>query len=105
MTDNFNDAVNSEDMEMDNVIMLTDEDGNDVPFEFLDVIEYQDAEYVVLMPMDEDDDSGEVVILQLIQESDDEDTFVGIDSEEILSAVFAKFKENFKDILPFADDK
>ena len=59
--------------ELDNIITLNDENGNEVKFEFLDLIEYNDEEYVVLLPMDsEEDDDGEVVILRL--EDTDEDS-------------------------------
>ena len=30
--------------ELDNIIVLNDEDGNAVPFEFLDLVEYQERE-------------------------------------------------------------
>ena len=52
--------------ELDNIIVLNDEDGNEVEFEFLDLIEYEGEEYVVLLPNEEDDeDAGEVLILKL----------------------------------------
>lgn len=51
------------DEELSNIITLTDEEGNEVQLEFLDLIEYQGQEYVVLLPMDDDD--TEVVILQV----------------------------------------
>ena len=54
--------------ELDNVITLKDEEGNDVNFEFLDLIEYEGEEYVILLPMqevEEDAEPDEVVILQI----------------------------------------
>ena len=36
--------------------MLNDESGNEVPFEFLDLIKYENEEYVVLLP--EGDEAG-----------------------------------------------
>lgn len=47
--------------EFDNMIILNDESENEVDFEFLDLIEYQGEEYVVLLPADETEQSGEVV--------------------------------------------
>ena len=41
------------DEELDNVIVLTDEDGNDVEFEWLDTVEMNDNTYVVVLPSDE----------------------------------------------------
>ena len=36
-----------ENEEVDNIIVLNDEDGNEVRFEFLDLVELDDEEYVV----------------------------------------------------------
>ena len=43
-------------MDEENIIVLNDEDGKEVRFEFLDLIELDDEEYVVLLPADEDSD-------------------------------------------------
>ena len=94
--------------ELDNIVALKDEDGNDVKFEFLDLIDYEGEEYVVLLPAEEAEDSepDEVVILQL-EKSDDEnaeeETYVSVDDESILNAVFEIFKEKFKDEFNFVD--
>ena len=56
-------------MDEDNIITLNDENGNEVEFEFLDLIPYRQNEYVVLLPIGASDGQG--VILQL-KEIDDE---------------------------------
>lgn len=86
--------------EIDNIIVLNDEDGNEVEFEFLDLIEYQDKEYVVLLPVDDEDD--EVVILML--EPGDEEAYVSVEDDQVLQAVFEIFKEKFKDEFNFTDN-
>ena len=43
--------------ELDNIVTLKDEDGNDVKFEFLDLIDYEGEEYVVLLPAEESEDA------------------------------------------------
>ncbi len=92
-------------LENDNIIVLTDEDGVDVEFEFCASIEYEGNEYVVLLPTDDDD--GEVVILQVIESEDagedDEVTYVGVDDEEVLQSVFELFKEQAGDEFDFDD--
>ena len=97
----------SEDMnneELDNIIVLNDEEGNEAEFEFLDLIEYEGEEYVVLLPVEESDDAGEVVILKLEDtESEDEESYVSVDDEEVLNKVFEIFKEKFKDDFNFVD--
>ena len=94
--------------ELDNIIVLNDEDGNEVKFEFLDLVELDDEEYVVLLPVAEEgeEEDGEVVILKL-EDNDDEDSeeesYVSVEDEDILNAVFEKFKEKFKDDFDFVD--
>lgn len=93
---------NNEFRDEENIIVLTDEDGTDVEFEFCASIEYEGKEYVVLLPTDEDD--GEVVILEVIESDDaesDEATYVGVDDDNILEAVFQRFKEQAGDEYDF----
>ena len=58
-----------ENEEVDNIIVLNDEDGNEVRFEFLDLVELDDEEYVVLLPVAEEgeEEEGEVVTQMKIQ--------------------------------------
>ena len=95
------------DEELDNVVVLNDEDGNEVRFEFLDLVELDDEEYVVLLPIEEEEEEGdgEVVILKLedTEEDSEEESYVGVEDEEILNKVFAIFKEKFKDEFDFVD--
>ena len=94
--------INNE--ELDNIIILNDEEGNEVEFEFLDLIEFEGEEYVVLLPVEETEDAGEVVILKLEDtESEDEESYVSVDDETILNKVFEIFKEKFKDDFNFVD--
>ncbi len=90
--------------ELDNIIVLNDENGNETEFEFLDLIEYEGEEYVVLLPVEETEEAGEVVILKLEDtESEDEESYVSVDDEEILNKVFEIFKEKFKDDFNFVE--
>ena len=50
-------------MNEENIITLNDEDGNEIKFEFLDLISYRQKDYVVMLPLEDSD--GQVVILQL----------------------------------------
>lgn len=87
--------------ELDNLVVLTDEEGNDVAFEFIDLIAYEDAEYVVLLPAEEED--NEVVILKVEDGDTDEENYVSVDDEDTLMAVFEIFKERFKDEFTFEE--
>ena len=104
--------LNNEDDELDtNIITLKDELGNDVNFEFLDLIEYEGENYVILLPAEvsEDEESDEVVILKEDKEAEDsedeEESYVSVDDEETLNKVFEIFKEKFKDEFNFVDDE
>ena len=97
-----------ENEELDNIIILNDEEGNEVKFEFLDLVELDDEEYVVLLPVSEEgeEDEGEVVILKLedTDEESEEESYVGVEDEEVLNKVFAIFKEKYKDEFNFVDE-
>ena len=91
---------------MDNIITLNSESG-EVRFEFLDLVEYNDDEFVVLLPVDDSDESGEVVILKLdtIDEDAEEESYIGVEDEDTLQAVFNIFKDKFKDEFDFEDEE
>ena len=94
--------------ELDNIVVLNDEEGNEVQFEFLALVELDDEEYVVLLPVTDEgeEDEGEVVILKLEDTDDDseEESYVGVEDEEILNKVFEIFKEKYKDEFNFVDE-
>ena len=83
------------------VLTLTDENGNDVDFEYMDCIEYEGKEYLVLMPMEEDSD--EIVILEIEPVDEETENYLSVSDEAVLNAVFAIFKERYADILTFED--
>ena len=89
--------------EYTNVITLTDSDGSDVDFEVLDIMPYNDHEYAVLLPVDDESDSPEAVILELLEaeEDNEEDMLQGVEDEEILNAVFNLFMEKNADDFQF----
>ena len=100
MNENVNNVGNEE---LDNIIILNDEDGNEVEFEFLDLIEFEGEEYVVLLTVEETDDAGEVVILQVEDIDSEEESYKSVEDENVLNKVFEIFKEKFKDEFNFVD--
>lgn len=93
--------------ELDNIITLNNENGEEVNFEFLDLVELDNEEYVVLLPIsEEENDEGEVVILKLEDTDEDaeEESYVSVDDEEVLMKVFNIFKDIFKDEFNFVDE-
>ena len=87
--------------EESNILTLTDENGADVDFEYLDCIEYEGKEYLVLMPADEL--ATEIVILEVEPVDEETENYLSIQDEAILNAVYGIFKEKYKDILTFED--
>ena len=83
------------------VLTLTDENGQDVEFEYLDCIEYQGKEYLVLMPTDEP--STEIVILEVEPVDEENENYLSVQDEAILNAVYDIFKEKYADVLTFED--
>jgi uncharacterized protein YrzB (UPF0473 family) len=94
-----NEILNEEEL---NVLTLTDENGVDTEFEYLDVIEYQGKEYLFLAPLDEEDSDG-IVILEIEPVDEENENYLAVEDEAILDAVYAIFKERYKDVLEFAD--
>lgn len=88
--------------EMMDIVTLEDEDGNEVDFELAAEMTYEGKQYVVLLPMDEED-SG-IVILEYLENADEEgDLYQNVEDDAVLNAVFEQFKETYKDEYNFAD--
>ena len=77
-----------------NLIVLTDQDGNSVRFELLDIVEYKEDEYAVLYPADGGDDEP-VHILRIISENLDvnEAEFEGLDDDELIDTIYQIFRD------------
>lgn len=87
--------------EESNIITFVDENGEEVTFEYMDCIEYEGKEYLALLPIDEND--NEVVILEIEPVDEENENYITVEDEAVLEAVYAIFKENYKDILTFED--
>ena len=83
------------------ILTLTDENGQDVEFEYLDCLEYQGKEYLILSPAEEE--SGEIIILEIQPVDEENENYLAVEDEATLEAVFAIFKDKYKDILEFED--
>ena len=87
--------------EESSILTLTDENGEDMDFEYLDCIEYDGKEYLVLMPAEED--ANEIVILEVEPVDEENENYLAVEDEAVLDAVYAIFKDRFKDVLTFED--
>ncbi|MFA6308928.1 MAG: DUF1292 domain-containing protein [Clostridia bacterium] len=92
--------------ERDDIVVLLDEDGKEVEFEYLDTIEMNEEDFVVLLPLDEnqeEQEEGGVVILKIEQNEKGEDTFISIDDEKLLTSVFEEFKSRMSEEYDFEE--
>lgn len=87
--------------EQEGIITLTNENGEEIEYELVDSITYENAEYVVLLPVEDGD--CEAVILAVESDGEEMENYVAVDDEEILEGVYEIFKERFADQLDFAD--
>jgi len=87
--------------EQSSILTLTDENGEDTEFEYLDCIEYEGKEYLVLMPADEI--TTEIVILEVEPIDEENENYLSVSDEAVLDAVYGIFKGRYKDILTFED--
>ena len=87
--------------EESSILTLTDENGQDVDFEYLDCLTYQGKEYLILMPVDEAE--TQIVILEVEPVDDENENYLAVEDEAVLDAVYGMFKEKYKDILTFED--
>lgn len=83
------------------ILTLTDENGQDVDFEYLDCIEYQGKEYLVLIPAEEED--GHIVILEIEPIDEETENYLSVEDETVLNTVYEMFKEKYSDVLTFED--
>lgn len=88
--------------ERDDIVVLVDENGEEVEFEHIDTIEMNDNEYVVLAPYmeeepEEETDEEEIIILKVEHNEDGEDSFVTVEDEDELDAVFEEFQARMEE--------
>ncbi len=93
------------DEERDDIVVLIGEDGEEAEFEHIDTIELNGNEYVVLLPVEEQENEevDEVVILKVDHNEDGEDSFVTVDDEEELNSVFEEFKTRMEEEYDFEE--
>ena len=81
------------------LIALTDENGNEVVFEILGVVDYDNDEFAVLI--ENSPDADEVVIFKIQSLDDENEEFVSIEDGELLNKVFELFKAQYDGYMKF----
>ena len=79
-------------MERD-IVVLTDENGEDIRFDLLDIVDHRGADYAVLLPADEDADMFTILRSEPSPEDPADCLLIGIDDQETVDAVYRKFQQ------------
>lgn len=102
--ENKNIPTNDENIEEEGTsVILTDEDGNEAEFDFLDNIEYEGEHYIVMLPVAEGEDDSVVIMKVEEGETEADDALLTVTDEIILDSVYEIFKERNKDFFDFED--
>ncbi len=80
-------------IDKENLIILTDSKGNEIEMEFLDLIEYEGYEYVV---MAEDNSDCVVIMEQIINQDGESATYNEVLNDEVINKVFEIFLKRCK---------
>ncbi len=92
---------NEQNLKETEILTLTDENGVDTDFEYLDCLTYNGKEYLILMPAGDED--TEIVILEIEPVDEENENYLAVEDEDTLNAVYDLFKEKYKGILTFED--
>lgn len=92
-------ASGRETAERGKIITLTDDRGNDIDFEFLDLIEYSSNSYAVLIPTDEAAD--QVLIFKVENASLEDNTFSPVEDPDLAQAIFDLFRVKNEEYFDF----
>ena len=96
-----NEEILGNEDEESSILTLTDENGVETDFEYLDCIPYEGKEYLLLLPADEA--ATDVVILEVEPVDEETENYISVQDEAILNAVYDIFKEKYKDVLTFEE--
>ena len=93
---------NKKQPEDENILVLHDEEGNKERYEIIDTVEYDNRDFIVLLPLPEVGEPNEemLYVLEVVEDLDDPeyDNYIGIEDDETIDAVFEIFKKQyFKD--------
>ncbi len=86
--------------EEESILTLVNSDGEEERFEYIATVNYQENEYLILLPVEDD---TQIVILQVEPIDEENESYVSVADDATLEAVYALFKEQYKDVFTFED--
>jgi len=98
------------DHERDEIVVLTDDEGNEYEFQVIDVLEVEGNRYAVLLPLegeeaDDDEDAAddEALIMRLETDADGDEVLVDIEDDQEWEKVVAEWESLLDDDLDDED--
>lgn len=85
----------------DDLIVLEDEDGNTIEFQFLEMVTVDSKPYAVLMPLEDDDEDAGVVIVEIVDLGKDTEHYDAVTDDALLDRIFGQFQKEFADQYDF----
>jgi len=86
-------------IEDENIIEITDDEGNEIKCELYDIIEFEGKQYALLVEADSDEEDPEVVLMRYVEEGEDV-FFETIDDDD----EFDRVEEYVESLEPVEDD-
>lgn len=84
------------DIDEDSFITLTDENGKEVDFLLLDVMNYEGADYMVLMPLsDEDGEEEEELFFLRAERTEEGEIYSAVEDDALLQAIADAYEKEF----------
>ncbi|MDK2926187.1 MAG: hypothetical protein PWQ41_1961 [Bacillota bacterium] len=93
--------------ERDDVVVLTDEDGNEHEFEVVDYFEVDGKEYAVLLPADEEteEEEEEALIFRVEEDQEGNEILVEIEDDDEWERVASAWEEMAADEMEYEDEE
>lgn len=77
-----NEKNNTMEEELEDVLILVDEEDQEHPFQMIDMVEVDDSQYAVLVPLEEGSDEDEAIILKIVVDENGEEVLYDIEDDE-----------------------
>ena len=87
----------------DDKVILEDEEGNVLEFQFLELVMVDDVPYAVLMPVDDPDGELGVVIVEVVDLGKDSEHYDAVTDDVLNERIFEQFRKEFADKYDFED--
>lgn len=97
------DARSPQELEDDSLVLLEDEDGNTVEFEFLELITVDSKPYAVLLPADDPEGDLGVVIVEVKDLGLESEHYDAVTDEALNERIFEQFRKEYGDRYDFED--